>query len=98
MKLGRLHLSLIVVYRLTVCVKLKVCVCLYVCECVPVALTEQVGLLCMGSRQSVRHTTDCGQAHCAQHAVCGGGSDTLWLEVNVVLFYHSYGSNSLMSV
>ena len=35
------------------------CVCL---RGVPVALTEQVGPPCMGSRQPVLHTTDCGQA------------------------------------
>lgn len=63
-EVGSLRLLLTVVYSLTICVKLvfffKVCVCMCVCQCVPVALTEQVGPLCMGSRQPVRHTTDCG--------------------------------------
>lgn len=53
------------------------CVC--VCEFVPVSLIEQVGPLCMGSRQPVRHTADCGHA---QHAVCG--SQTLWLDVDTL--------------
>lgn len=81
---GSLHLFLIVAYSLSVCVKFfllhqGVCVCVCVSTGVYLfALTEQVGPLCMGSRQPVRHTADCGQAYCAQHAVCGAGSDTLW--------------------
>lgn len=35
----------------------------------------KVGYLCMGSRQPVHRTTDCGQAHDVQHAVCGAGSE-----------------------
>lgn len=57
---------------------------MWVCDYVPVALNEQVGPLCMGSRQAVRHTADCGQAYCAQHAVCGAGSGTLWLDVQAL--------------
>lgn len=85
-EVGSSRVFLTVVYSLTVYVNLVVCFKVFVClcKCVPVAVTEQVGPLCMGSRQPVRHTTDCGQAYCAQHAVCGAGLDTLWLDVDVL--------------
>lgn len=55
-------------------------VCVFVCNCVPVSLVKQVDPSCMGSRQHVRHTDDCGQAYHAYCAVCGSSSDTLWVE------------------
>lgn len=64
--------------------------CACVCECVPVALSEQVGPLCMGSRQPVLRTTDCGQAYCAQHEVCGRGTDILRLDASVVSVEYSF--------
>lgn len=45
-----------------VCVRLGSCC---VCVCITVALVEQVGVLCMGSRQSVHQTADCDRPYCA---------------------------------
>lgn len=79
-EVGSSHLFLIVVCMCEDCLFLKG---VYMSvSWVPVSLIEQVGLLCMGSRQPIRCTADCGQAYCAQHTGCGSGTDTLWLDAD----------------
>lgn len=77
-----------IIYGLALRVKLnfslKVFVYVCVCECLQDALREEAGSLCMGYRQPVHRTTDCGQTHCAQHSLCGAGSYALCFEVLVL--------------